>query len=55
MRIGGAARDGLMTLIPMGVAVVIAMVLLGGPEATLRVVERVAYDAWLQVGNWFGR
>ena len=55
MRIGGASRDSMMTLIPMAVAAVIVMVLLGGPEDALRALERVGYDAWQVVGSWFRR
>jgi hypothetical protein len=55
MRIGGASRDSMMTLIPMAVAVLVAMVLLGGPEDALRTFERLGYDAWTMVGTWFRR
>lgn len=55
MRIGGATRDSMMTLIPMGVAVLVTVVLLGGPEDALRTLERLGYDAWMLVGGWFRR
>lgn len=55
MRIGGASRDSMMTLIPLAVAIVVTMVLLGGPEEALRALERVGYDAWMLVGSWFRR
>jgi hypothetical protein len=53
MRIGGASRDSMMTLIPVSVAVLVAMALLGGPEDALRMLERLGYDAWMVVGSWF--
>lgn len=46
MKIGGTARDGLMTLIPVVVALVLASILLGGPEQGLRIVEQAAQSAW---------
>jgi hypothetical protein len=46
MRIGGMARDGMMTVIPVCVAVFVAMIILGGPEEGLRAMERLAYDLW---------
>lgn len=55
MKIGGASRDSMMTLIPLAVAVVIVTVLLGGPEDALRTFERFGYDAWVLVGTWFRR
>lgn len=55
MRIGGATRDSMMTLIPVAVAVLIAIFLLGGPEDALRALERVGYDAWMMAGNWLRR
>jgi len=53
MRIGGASRDGAMTLIPLVVAVLVVMLFLGGPDETLRAVERLGTDAWTMVGTWF--
>lgn len=53
MRIGGASRDGMMTVIPVGVAVLVATILLGGPEVGLRVLERAASDAWSAVVVFF--
>lgn len=55
MRIGGMARDGLMTVIPFAVAVVMAMIVLGGPGEAARAAERVASDAWLWVAQWLRR
>jgi len=55
MRIGGTTRDSLMTLIPVAVAVVAVLYLLGGPDEAVRAMERGAGDAWLVVGNWFRR
>jgi hypothetical protein len=40
------ARDGMMTVIPVCVAVLVAMILLGGPDEGLRALERLAYDVW---------
>jgi hypothetical protein len=45
----------MMTLIPMAVAVVVTLVLLGGPDDTLRTLERVGYDVWQMVAAWFRR
>jgi hypothetical protein len=45
----------MMTLIPVSVAVLVAMALLGGPEDALRMLERLGYDAWMVVGSWFRR
>ena len=55
MRIGGASRDSLMTVIPMAVALLVAMVLLGGPDEAVRALERLGSAAWLAVGSWFRR
>lgn len=55
MRIGGSTRDSMMTLIPVAVAIVVATVLLGGPEDALRALERIAYDTSLTVGGFFRR
>lgn len=55
MRIGGMARDGMMTVIPVCVAIGVAMLLLGGPEEGLRAVERLAYDAWSHAAVFFRR
>lgn len=55
MRIGGSTRDSMMTVIPVAVAALVTMVLLGGPEEALRSIERVGYDAWTVVGTWFRR
>ena len=46
MKIGGTTRDSLMTLIPIAVALIVASILLGGPEHGLRVVEQAAQSAW---------
>ena len=55
MRIGGTTRDSMMTLIPVGIAIVAAFYLLGGPEETLRSMERGASDLWQLVSGWFRR
>jgi hypothetical protein len=55
MRIGGATRDTMMTLIPMSVAVVVTLYLLGGPEDALRTLDRVGYEVWQAIGVWFRR
>ena len=55
MRIGGTARDRTMTLIPLAVAVFIAMIVLGGPGDGLRVLEQTASDAWSAVVLLFRR
>lgn len=55
MRIGGASRDGLMTLIPVAGAIVVVLYLLGGPDAALRAIERGGSDLWLIVSGWFRR
>lgn len=55
MRIGGMARDGMMTVIPVGVALLVAMILLGGPEEGLRALERLAADAWTATAVFFRR
>jgi hypothetical protein len=46
MKIGGTARDGMMTIIPVAVAVFVAMILLGGPGEGLRALERLSSDVW---------
>jgi len=53
MRIGGASRDSLMTIIPVSVAIFAVIYLLGGPDSALRTMERGASDAWLIVSGWF--
>jgi hypothetical protein len=53
MRIGGTSRDSLMTLIPVSVAIFAVMYLLGGPDDTLRAIERGAGELWLTVTGWF--
>jgi hypothetical protein len=55
MRIGGASRDSLMTVIPVTVAIFAVMYLLGGPDAALRAMERGLSDAWMFVSGWFRR
>ena len=55
MRIGGATRDSMMTLIPMAVAVVVTLYLLGGPEDAFRTLERVGYELWQMISGWFRR
>jgi hypothetical protein len=55
MRIGGASRDSMMTLIPVAVAIVAVLYLLGGPDDALRALERGAGDAWLLLSGWFRR
>ena len=49
MKIGGMSRDGMMTLIPVAVALFVAMILLGGPEEGLRAMERLFGDLWSSV------
>ena len=46
MKIGGTTRDSLMTLIPIAVTLIVASILLGGPEDGLRFVEQAAQSAW---------
>ena len=55
MRIGGASRDSMMTLIPVAIAIVTVLYLLGGPDDALRAMERGAGDVWLIVSGWFRR
>ena len=55
MRIGGMARDGMMTVIPVCVAVLVAMILLGGPEEGLRAMEKLSYDVWTRVSVFLRR
>jgi hypothetical protein len=55
MRIGGATRDSMMTLIPLAGALVVATVLLGGPENALRALEGLASDAWRTAALWVRR
>jgi len=45
----------MMTLIPLAVAVVVTLYLLGGPEEALRALERVGYDLVQMAGIWFRR
>ena len=40
MRTSGAANDGSLTYIPIVAAVLIALVLLGGPSSLLQVIDR---------------
>ena len=53
MKIGGMARDGVMTLIPVAVALFVASYLLGGPGQGLRVIEQGAQKAWNTVVVFF--
>ena len=53
MRIGGTSRDSMMTLIPVLVAFVAVMYLLGGPDNALRAMERGAGELWMTVSSWF--
>jgi len=53
MRIGGASRDSMMSLIPLAVAIVAVVYLLGGPDNALRAMERGASDVWLVMSGWF--
>lgn len=55
MKIGGMTRDALMTLIPIAVAIIVATVLLGGPEDGLRAIETGAERVWASVSVWFRR
>lgn len=55
MRIGGAARDSLMTVIPILVIVFVAMIFFGGPGDALRSLERFSADVWTTVSTWFRR
>ena len=53
MRIGGASRDSMMTLIPVAIAIVAVLYLLGGPDDALRAIERGAGDLWATMSGWF--
>jgi hypothetical protein len=45
----------MMTAIPVAVALIVTLILLGGPEDALRAMERLVSDLWLIVGTWFRR
>jgi hypothetical protein len=53
MRIGGTTRDQMMTLIPLAVGVIVAAIILGGPQDGLRVLESAVSDAWSAIAVWF--
>jgi hypothetical protein len=55
MRIGGTSRDSLMTLIPIGVAIIAVTYLLGGPDKALRALDQGASEVWQVVSVWFRR
>ena len=55
MRIGGATRDSMMTLIPMAVAIGVSVYLLGGPEDAFRTIERLGYELSQLIAGWFRR
>jgi hypothetical protein len=42
----------MMTLVPMAVAVVVTLYLLGGPQDAFRTLERVGYELWQQISAW---
>ncbi len=57
MQTSGHGNDGLMILVPVGVAVVVGVILFGGPtnalEAINNIVRDVAYEAMTLVSAWF--
>jgi hypothetical protein len=56
MQTGGHGNDGLMMLVPVGVALVVCVILFGGPmdalEAMNNLVRDVAYGAMTLVSAW---
>ena len=57
MQTSGHGNDALMVLVPVGVAVVIGVILFGGPtnalEAVNNIVRDVANEAMALVSAWF--
>ena len=57
MRISGNGNDGLMMLVPVGMAVVVGVILFGGPanavEAINEIVGGIVYDTTTMVKTWF--
>lgn len=45
MRTSGATNEGAMTVVPIAVAVLIVVVLLGGPTEALKVIETALQTA----------
>jgi len=57
MQTSGHGNDALMVLVPVGVAVVVGVILFGGPtnalEAVNNIVRNVANEAMALVSAWF--
>jgi hypothetical protein len=57
MQTGGHGNDGLMMVVPIGVAVVVGVILLGGPanalEAINSMVRDLAYQVMALLAAWF--
>ena len=57
MQTSGHGNDALMILVPTGVAVVVGVILFGGPtnalEAVNNIVRDVANEAMVLVSAWF--
>ena len=57
MQTSGHGNDALMILVPTGVAVVVGIILFGGPtnalEAVNNIVRNVANEAMALVSAWF--
>ena len=57
MQTSGHGNDALMILVPVGVAVVVGVILFGGPtnavEAINNIVRDVANEAMTLVSAWF--
>jgi hypothetical protein len=57
MQTSGNGNEGLMILVPVGVAVIIGVILFGGPanalEAVDSIVRGIAHDTMTMVSAWF--
>ena len=57
METSGHGNDALMILVPVGVAVVVGVILFGGPtdavEAVNAIVGEIAYETMAMVSAWF--
>jgi hypothetical protein len=57
MRTGGHGDDSLMVVLPIGVAVVVGVILFGGPtnavEAINSLVRDLVYEVTALIGAWF--